>query len=155
MLGALCVIALILLLAYLKRKYFTLHEPIPGSPPTLLLGNTIAIMELFRGSSLTQLLRLLKDRFGDTFQLWIGPFRYVIVGNIKDVQHIFSNRNIYDQGDTFVERASVIFPNGLICLRGTYSSKNVNFSSFASDIQVRHSKDMQLSLFPCFVGQEL
>jgi hypothetical protein len=109
---------IILLLLYIKRKYFTLRGPIPGSPPHFLFGNLIECGQIFRGTSLPEGLLQFKKRFGDVFQFWLGPSHVTVVGNITDVQHIFNNRNIYDQGDMFVQQTSVLFPDGLICLRG-------------------------------------
>jgi hypothetical protein len=120
MLLPLFLLLLVVYLVYVKNKYFTLRGPIPGSPPLFLLGNLLETGQLLRGASLTQALTTFKDRFGDIYQLWMGPTRLIVVGNINDVQHIFSHRNIYDQGSTFLERVSVIFPNGLICIKGTF-----------------------------------
>ena len=52
-----------------------------------------------------------KKRFGDIFQFWLGTSHVIVVGNINDVQYIYNNRNIYDQGKSFVERISVLFPD--------------------------------------------
>ena len=115
---ALLLSLLLVYLVYAKRKYFTLRGPIPGSPPSFLVGNLIETGQLLRGVSFSQALVAHKKRFGDIFQLWMGPTRLIVVGNINDVQHIFAHRNIYDQGRSFLERASVLFPNGLLCIDG-------------------------------------
>ena len=109
---ALVLLLLVIYLIYVKRKYFTLHGPIPGSPPLFLLGNLLETGQLLRGVSVSQALTAFKNRFGDIFQIWMGPTRLIVVGNINDVQHIFSHRNIYDQGSVFIERASILFPDG-------------------------------------------
>ena len=109
---------IILLLFYFKRKYFTFRGPIPGSSPHFLFGNLIESGGVFGGLSLAQGLLQFKKRFGDIFQFWLGPTRVIIVGNINDVQHIFNSRNIYDQGDLFVQQTRVLFPDGLISLKG-------------------------------------
>jgi hypothetical protein len=98
----------ILLLLYIKRKYFTHREPIPGSPPHLLFGKLIETGQIFRGTSLAEGFLQFKKRFGDVFQFWLGPSHVTIVGNINDVQHIFDNQNIYDQSDMFVQQTSDI-----------------------------------------------
>ncbi|CAF4647709.1 unnamed protein product [Rotaria sp. Silwood1] len=56
-----------------------------------------------------------KERFGDIYQFWISFTRYVIVNNIDDVQYIFTHRNIYDQGEVFLDKFSLFFPDSIIC----------------------------------------
>jgi hypothetical protein len=73
---------------------------------------------LLSGKSPIQILAEFKYRYGDIYQFWFGPIRYIVVSGINDVQHIFSNRNIYDQGDIFIDQVSTLFPNGLITLKG-------------------------------------
>jgi hypothetical protein len=109
---------LVLLYFYIKIKYFTLRGPIPGASPYFLLGNLIEPGRLFSGIAIPQTLLRFRKRFGNTFQFWFGPSHVITVGNINDVQHIYTNRHIYDQGDMFVQQISVLFPDGLICLRG-------------------------------------
>jgi len=110
---------IVLLFFYLKFKYFTLRGPLPGIPPHFLFGNLIQI-GVFRDEPFPDIYKNLKKRFGDHFQVWFGPWRFVVVSNIADVQHIFTHRNIYDQGDVFCEQFSVMLPDGLICIKGYY-----------------------------------
>ena len=42
------------------------------------------------------------------------------MSNITDVQHIFTHRHIYDQGDLAIQTFGVLFPGGLICNRGLF-----------------------------------
>ena len=114
----LLLLLLVVYLVYVKRKYFTLRGSIPGSPPWFLLGNLIETGQLLRGVSFSEALTTFKHRFGDIYQIWMGPTRLIVVGNINDVQHIFSHRNIYEQGSAYLERASILFPNGLLCIQG-------------------------------------
>ncbi len=135
MLFILIIAFVVLLFFYFKYKYFTLRGPIPGIPPHFLLGNLIQI-GLLRGDPLPDIYKNLKNRFGDYYQLWFGSWRFIVVSNITDVQHIFTHRNIYDQGDVFCQQFSVIFPDGLICIKGYYSpclfwrQKNNNIDFF-------------------------
>jgi hypothetical protein len=75
---------------------------------------------ILRGDARLNIYRNLRKRFGDHFQLWLGPWRFIVVSNIADVQHIFTHRNIYDQGDLFCEQVNVLFPGGLISIKGDY-----------------------------------
>ena len=108
----------VLLFLYIKIKYFSLRGPIPGLSPHVLLGNLLQAGVLSKGLTLDQALQKFRKRFGDTFQFWFGSLHVIVVTNINDVQHIFYNRRIYDHGDMFVQRTNVLFPDGLICLRG-------------------------------------
>jgi hypothetical protein len=109
---------IVLLFFYIKIKYFTRRGPIPGSSPYFLLGNLFEFGQSFSGLAVPRTLMRFRKRFGDIFQFWLGPTHVIVVGNINDVQHIFNNRHIYDQGDLFVQQVSVLFPDGLIGLKG-------------------------------------
>ncbi|CAF4089072.1 unnamed protein product [Rotaria sp. Silwood2] len=108
-----------LLFLYLKLKYFTLRGPIPGLAPHFLFGNLIQSGQLLNGISLPQVCSKFKCRYGDIFQFWFGPIRFIMVNGITDVQHIFTHRNIYEQGDIYIEQFGIIVPNSLISVKGT------------------------------------
>lgn len=114
----LVLIIVTLLVVYIKVKYFTLRGSIPGSSPHILFGNLVESGHLFGGLTLPEALASFKKRFGDIFQFWLGPTHVIVVGNIDDIKHILRNRNIYDQGDIFIEKVSVIYPDTLFCLKG-------------------------------------
>ncbi|CAF1281948.1 unnamed protein product [Rotaria sordida] len=101
---------IILLLIYLKLKYFTLRGPIPGLSPHLIFGNLIQSGLLLGKRPTSQVYIVLKKRFGDIYQYWLGFMHFVVVHDIDDVQYIFTHRNIYDQGQIFLERFSILFP---------------------------------------------
>ncbi len=107
-----------LLILFFKVKYFTLRGPLPGLSPHFLFGNVIQSGFLLRGKSPAQIFAEFKHRYGDIFQFWFGSTRYIIVSNVNDVQHIFTHRNIYDQGDIYIQQFSTLFPNGFITLKG-------------------------------------
>ncbi|CAF4341546.1 unnamed protein product, partial [Rotaria sordida] len=113
----LIVVVVVLLIVYAKLKYFTLRGPLPGLPPQFLFGNLIQSGLLLGGVSLPQVYLAFQARFGDIFQFWLGPTRVIVVSGIGDVQHIFSNRKIYDQGDMAIEQMSLLLPDALICTR--------------------------------------
>jgi hypothetical protein len=108
----------ILLVVYTKIKYFTLRGPLPGLPPHYFFGNIIQSGILSNTVSLHQVYLEFKNRFGDIFQFWFGPWRVIVVSGITDVQHIFSHRQIYDQGDILVDQFSILLHDALICLKG-------------------------------------
>jgi hypothetical protein len=118
MLFILLVVLLVLLVLYSKVKYFTLRGPLPGLSPHFFFGNLIQSGLLFYDVSLPKAFSTFQKHFGDTYQFWFGPSRMIVVCGIGDVQHIFTNRQIYDQGDIFIQIFSTLFSDGLICLKG-------------------------------------
>ena len=115
MIGFLFLFFVILLLIYVKLKYFTLRGPIPGWSPHLFFGNLIQSGLLFGIKPASEVYISFKERFGDIYQYWLGFTRFTVVHNIDDVQYIFTHRNIYDQGEIFVEKFSIIVPDSIIC----------------------------------------
>ena len=71
-----------------------------------------------RPASMPDVLFRLQEKFGDIYQVWLGSNRFIIINNLQDVQHIFSHRNIYDQGDLFLNQFKILNPKGIICLKG-------------------------------------
>ena len=120
MLFLLLIIAVIVVIFYLREKYFIFHGPIPGLSPQFIFGNLLQ-SGFFSGICAPHILFSFKKRFGDTFQFWFGPSRFVIVNNVADVEHIFTHRNIYDQGDIFIEKFSVTYSQSLISTKGLFS----------------------------------
>ena len=114
----LAALLVLLLLTYAKRRYFTLRHGLPGLSPHFYVGNLVQSGILFRGTSLSHVLVQFQKKFGDNFQFWLGPARFMVIGDIADVQHIFNHRHIYDQGDVFIEKISLLFPDGLGCIKG-------------------------------------
>jgi hypothetical protein len=109
---------LTVLFYYLKRVYFTLYGPIPGIPPQFLVGNLLQTGVIGRNVPFNLIFLELKTKFGDIFQYWVGPTRLILINNLEDVQHIFNHRNIYDQGDIFIDKISLINPYAILCQRG-------------------------------------
>lgn len=113
----LCIL-LISIYTYIRWSRFTLRSDIPGLSPHFLLGNLFQTGILTRGKQLTGALATLKQIYGDIFQFWMGPVRFIVLNDVDDVQHVFNNRHIYDQGDLFVEKVGVLFPDSILCTKG-------------------------------------
>ncbi|CAF2647280.1 unnamed protein product [Rotaria sp. Silwood2] len=118
MLVLLTISVILLLLLYVKLKYFTLRGPIPGLSPHFLFGNLIQSGMLLNGKPPPAIFAEFKSRYGDIYQFWFGPTRYIVVSNVNDIQHIFTHRHIYDQGKIFIEQFSILFPSGYGTLTG-------------------------------------
>ena len=108
----------ILLYYYVKYTYFAFDHSLPGIPPQVLFGNVLQTGMLWKGETLPTIFRQCQRKFGDVFQFWLGPTRVIVVCDLEDVQHIYSQRHIYDQGGSFINKYSIINPNALICLTG-------------------------------------
>ena len=106
-----------LLLLYVKYKYFTSHRSIPSLPGHFLFGNLLQ-SGLLHGASMPQVYTSFKNKLGDIYEIKLGFLQGIIVGNIDDVQYIFTHRHIYDQSDWVVELLGVLIPDGLITLKG-------------------------------------
>ncbi|CAF2670713.1 unnamed protein product [Rotaria sp. Silwood2] len=85
-------------MVYIKLKYFTLRGPIPGLSPHFIFGNLIQSGLLLGKRSASDVCISFKERFGDTYQYWLGFMRFIAVHDIDDVQYVLTHRNIYDQG---------------------------------------------------------
>jgi hypothetical protein len=103
---------------YIKRAYFTLHGPIPGIPPQFLFGNLLQTGVIRQNVPFNLIFLDLKEKFGDIFQYWLGPTRLILVNRLEDVQHIFGHRQIYDQGDIFRDKFSLVNPYAIPCMTG-------------------------------------
>ena len=112
------ILFLALLCYYIKRVYFTLHGPIPGLSPQFLVGNLLQTGVIGKNIPLNLVFLDLKAKFGDIFQYWLGSTRIIVVGRLEDVQHIYSHRHIYDQGDIFTKKISLVNPYAILCLKG-------------------------------------
>ncbi|CAF2800141.1 unnamed protein product [Rotaria sp. Silwood2] len=117
---------LALFLTYYKVKYFTIHGCVPGLSPHIFFGNLIQSGLLFYDQSPQKVFLSFRKRFGDTFQFWLGPTRVIAVNKIGDIQHIFTNRHIYDQGEIYIQLFSTLFSDGLICLRGAQYKRHAS-----------------------------
>jgi hypothetical protein len=103
---------------YIKRVYFTLHGPIPGLPPQFFFGNLLQTGVIRQNVPFNLVFLDLKAKFGDIFQYWLGPTRIVVVNRLEDVQHVFAHRHIYDQGELYTGKASLVNPYGILSLTG-------------------------------------
>jgi hypothetical protein len=118
------VLFLTVLYYYIKRVYFTLTGPIPGLPPQFLVGNLLQTGVIGKNIPFNVILLDLKSKFGDIFQYWLGSSRVIVVSRLEDVQHIFSHRHIYEQGDIFINKISLLNPYSILCMRGMNMNKS-------------------------------
>ncbi|CAF1054011.1 unnamed protein product [Adineta steineri] len=122
-------IFLLLLCYYIKRIYFTLYGSIPGLPPQFLVGNLLETGVIGKNIPINLIFLDLKAKFGDIFQYWLGPTRIIVVSRLEDVQYIYSHRHIYDQGDIFIDKISLVNPYAGLCMKGASFKRHISITS--------------------------
>ena len=120
-----CVLT-VLFCIYIKLKYFTRHGPIPGQSPQFLFGNILQA-GLSPGKYIGDVAREFQTKYGDLFQFWLGPTRILFVCNPDDVQHIFTHRQIYEQGNLERDHHRLLFNDALICNIGSKYKRHASF----------------------------
>ncbi|CAF3437696.1 unnamed protein product [Rotaria socialis] len=114
---------------YVKRAFFTLYGSIPGLQPQFIVGNLLQTGIIGQNAPMNIVFLKLKAKFGDIFQFWLGSTRIIVVNCLEDAQHIFTHRQIYDQGDIFVEKLGLVNPNAVLCLRGAKFKRHASIVS--------------------------
>ncbi|CAF1538310.1 unnamed protein product, partial [Didymodactylos carnosus] len=71
-----------------------------------------------RGEARVDVYAKWKSLYGDFCHYWIGPFRFYMVSRLDIIQHIYSNRQIYETSDFGKRIFGLQVPSGLISLRG-------------------------------------
>ena len=115
----LLIVLLIVFFVYIKFKYFTLYGPIPGKSPQFLVGNLLQT-GLSNGKYIGDVAKEFQDKYGDTFHMWFALVHVIFVCNPDDVQHVFTHRHIYEQGDLHASQHRVVFNDALMCNIGLY-----------------------------------
>ena len=113
----LALILITTIFVYIKLKYFTLHGSIPGQSPRFLLGNLVELGQL-NGEYVGEGFRRFQSKYGDTFQVQLGLLHLICVCNPDDVQHVFTHRHIYEQGNLHVDQHRLVLNDALICTMG-------------------------------------
>lgn len=69
----------------------------------------------------------LKERYGDIFSIEFGSFYLFFLSRIDHIQHVLSDRHTYDISDTTTRNFSLLFPSGLLALRGNAWKRHACF----------------------------
>lgn len=112
------IVCLVVIYLYVKKRYFTISGPIPGLSPEFFFGNLRQTGMIGRNESVANVHQSLQKQFGDVYQFWMGPQRLICISDLHDIEHIFTHRNIYDQGDIHINKFSLLFHDALICNKG-------------------------------------
>ncbi|CAF1173036.1 unnamed protein product [Rotaria sordida] len=108
----------VLLYIYSKLKYFTRHHSIPGLSPKFFFDKMRQTGMITENESVANVHLKLKSKFGDVYQFWMGLSRFLTVCRVDDVEHIFTHRDIYNQGDVNINKVSLLFHDAFICTKG-------------------------------------
>lgn len=116
----LCVIVLIVIV-YHKLKYYKLYGPIPGLEPEFLKGN-LRQSGILKGKPASIVFVEWQEKYGDVYQFFFGPTRFIILANMKDIEHVFNHRHLYDQAELRLKKDRLFFGDALICNKGYFES---------------------------------
>lgn len=76
--------------------------------------------------SLYCLLSFEKEIFSDVYRFCVGSSCFIVVNNINDIQHIFTHRNIYEQGDIHINQFSLLFKDAFIGFNSNFELSTNN-----------------------------
>ncbi|CAF2790671.1 unnamed protein product [Rotaria sp. Silwood2] len=120
----LCSISIIIsaIYLYIKWKYYTLRDPVPGLKPEFLFGN-LRQLGIFGPNrqlidSYDYAAEKMQIKFGDIFQIWIGAFHSYVFCRPEHAAQIYEDRHIFDQGDIHKETFGVLSENLFITTKG-------------------------------------
>lgn len=116
-----------LLVWYVRRPDSRSASALPGLKPQWLLGNLRNTGISTGRVAFHEALANLKEQFGDTFTFWFGPYDGIVLSRVEDVRHVFADRQTYDQSERTTSSFGVLFPTGLIVLRGDDWKRHARF----------------------------
>jgi cytochrome P450 len=98
-----------------------------GLEPQWLIGNLKNAGLTSGKTALHEVFAEFKEKYGDAFSFWLGPYHSIVLSRLEYVQHVFTNRHIYDMSTQTTSAFSVLFPAGLISLRGDAWKRHARF----------------------------
>ncbi len=112
---------------YLKRTTNHRRKKLPGLKPQWIFGNLRNAGLVSGRQSLYEVFAEFKQKYGDVFSFWFGPYHGIVLSRVDHVQHVLSNRHIYDMSERTTRNFRVLFPTGLITLRGNDWKRHARF----------------------------
>ena len=126
----LILVIIFMVTTYYYYKFHSLaaqnYARIPGPEPEWFFGN-LRNTGISSGRPFHEVLYAFKQKYGDVFSFWIGPYHAVVFSRLEHVQHILADRQTYDAARSVVDTFGVLFPNGLIALRGDTWKRHARF----------------------------
>ena len=103
------------------------RKRLPGIDPEWLLGN-LRNLGVFTGEkTMHEVFSHLKNKFGNRFSFWLGPTCMIVLSNIEDAEKVLSNRHLFDISTRTTSTFGILFPYGLISLRGNDWKRHARF----------------------------
>lgn len=125
---------LVLLVLFVCTVYWYLisqrknnNHRLPGPKPEWIFGNLRKTGVLSGRTTLFEVYAELKDVYGDAFSFWLGPYYSIVISKIEHVQQVLADRHTYDMDDFTSRNFGVLFPAGLISLRGDDWKRHARF----------------------------
>ncbi|CAF1486220.1 unnamed protein product [Adineta ricciae] len=102
-------------------------KDLSGLKPQWLIGNLKNTGVSTGEVALHEVFAKLKENFGDAYLFWLGPYPSIILSRIEYVQHVLTDRHTYDQATSTTSSFGILFPSGLIALRGETWKRHARF----------------------------
>lgn len=103
------------------------RKRLPGPDPEWLVGNLRNRGLLSGKKTIHEVYSELKKEFGNRFSFWLGPAHMVVLSNIEDAEKVLSNRHLFDISTRTTSTFGILFPYGLIALRGNDWKRHARF----------------------------
>ncbi|CAF5228878.1 unnamed protein product, partial [Rotaria magnacalcarata] len=75
-------------------------EKLPGIKPQWVFGNLYNTGIVSGRVTLPEAITELKEKYGDVFSFWFGPYYSIVLSRIDHVQHVLADRHTYDIAET-------------------------------------------------------
>jgi len=99
---------------------------LPGLKPEWIIGN-LRNAGIISGLALHEVYDVFKQKYGDAFSFWLGPYHTIVLSRIEYCQHVLMDRQTYDMATLITKTFGILFPNGLISLRGEAWKRHARF----------------------------
>ena len=127
------IVTLLIIFIATAYYYYKFHRSaaencaqIPGPAPEWFFGN-LRNTGITSGRAPHEVHYALKQKYGDAFSFWFGPYYFIVFSRLEHVQHILADRQTYDAAKSITDTFGVLFPNGLISLRGDAWKRHARF----------------------------
>ncbi|UJR29807.1 hypothetical protein I4U23_017351 [Adineta vaga] len=112
---------------YLNSQYKTRNNKLRGLKPEWFFGNLRNTGILSGRVTFHEAFVELKEKYGDVFSFWLGSYHGIVLSRLDHVQQVLADRQTYDVAETTTRNFGVLFPTGLIALRGSDWKRHARF----------------------------
>ena len=115
---ALLIIAVTITYIYLKRRFITLRNVVPGMEPQILVGNLFNSGLLSGKISFHEILHDWQRQYGDKFLFWFGSRPTFVFCLPEHAKAILFDRQRFEQSPLFLPNFDLICPANITILTG-------------------------------------